>query len=131
MKKHIKKSIDGFGNDGKFYAYYNKLFDEKTIDKIDIVILQDMAHISFGYQEPRFEIEYSIKDAHLKAQCNRNTATLALKKLINLKLIERVEWQSFGPKQTYKYKVMLPKGYKIDLGSVVIEEEPEQINKFF
>ncbi len=136
MKKHIKKSIDGFGNDGKFQAYYFTILYENNKLKhpqftvSELVLALKMAHKSFGYQEPIFEIQIGLKEVMEILNCSKPKAMKTLSNLRKLKLIERIEWQNFGPKQKYKYKVMLPKGYKIDLGSVLIEEE-ESLNKFF
>ena len=135
MKKHIKKSIDGFGNDGKFQAYYFTILHENNKQKqpqftiSELIVALKMAHKSFGYQEPVYEIQMGTKEVMDILNCSKPKAMKTLSNLRELKLIKRIEWQNFGPKQTYKYKVTLPKGYKIDLGSVLIEEEPS--NKFF
>jgi DNA-binding HxlR family transcriptional regulator len=49
----------------------------------------------------------------------------ALSELEERKLIERIRWQDFGPKQAYKYKVKFPKDFHI----VIKNQKDIEINK--
>ena len=121
--KQTSKS-SGFENIGKFYLYISEQKDLKPIHR-DVFML--MVRYSFGYMKNiKFEIEISTRYIADKLNCSHQTAMRALAHLINLKLIERVKWQNFGPKQRYKYKIKFPKDFHIAIKEKNTEESMDE-----
>jgi len=74
-----------------------------------------LVEYSFGYTKNiQYEIQISIKKLMEELGTKTNKKTIeSLKKLQDKELIKRIEWQNFGPKQGYKYKVLFPEGFSI------------------
>jgi DNA-binding transcriptional ArsR family regulator len=103
----------GFENIGKFYNFILKQDDLKPIHR-DVYML--LAKYSFGYtKDIKFEITISLVQISEQLNISRPTAMRALSELEERKLIKRIKWQDFGPKQAYKYKVIFPKDFHIKI----------------
>jgi DNA-binding Lrp family transcriptional regulator len=110
---HIASESSGFENIGKFYKYIRqKEFKHLNNNHRSIYML--MIEYSFGYVN---NIQYEISLSHNKIceelNISKPTSIKIINELIELKLISRIEWQNYGPKQAYKYKVNFPKGFNI------------------
>jgi len=129
MNTHHPQSItsnsSGFENIGKFYKYIRSIQKEKNLSWLDISIYMILVEYSFGYMKNiQYEIQISIKKLMEELETKTNKKIIkSLKKLQDESLIERIEWQNFGPKQGYKYKVLFPEGFSIKHKPVMKKKE--------
>jgi len=115
--KEVSES-SGFENDGKMMNHFMEVYvkDSSTLKPTDMLVYRYLSHVSFGYTNNiQFEIEASIKSIMKHTRMSDKTITASLGRLEDSKLISRVRWQNFGPRQVYKYKVMFPKKYHLKI----------------
>ncbi len=115
----------GFENIGKFYKHIRKK-EYSHLTPLHQAIYLLLVEQSFGYtKDIKYELQISTKEIMKKVNTKNNKYVLsALQDLQDLKLIQRVEWQDFGPKQAYRYKVLFPDGFSIMHKKIIIEKEP-------
>jgi len=115
-KKKIQSESTGWENLGKFYKHIrSKQKIHTNIGTLDIALYMLLVEYSFGYtNDIRYEISISISKIMKELNTKTNKAViLSLKRLQELDLIKRIKGQNVGPKQAYRYMVMMPKGYHI------------------
>jgi len=118
---------DGFSNIGKFYKHIRrKKYQKLTNNDRSIYLL--LVEYSFGYTHNiKYELQVSVNKISEELNMSKPTTLSSLKKLQNENLIERIKWQDFGPKQSYRYRVLFPKGYSIN--HIDTEEESTEFDK--
>ena len=120
MDTKLQSETSGFENIGKLYLH---IHEQKNLSYRHREIYMMMGRYSFGYTNNiKFEIQISNKQISEELGYSKTTVIKAIKELIELGLIQRVKWQNFGPKQSYSYKVMLPKKYHIKITEPEMKE---------
>lgn len=137
-KTKISSESTGFENIGKFYKAIRKIQQKHDdIKSLDVSIYMLLAEYSFGYMN-NIQYELSISIAKIMTELNTKTnkaVIKSLKKLQDYNLIKRVKWQDIGPKQSYKYMIIMPQGYNIshkqhcNTGSEQYKIEDYKLNK--
>ena len=121
-----ESKTSGFENIGKFYKHLRKVSKNKKLKPMDKVIYMILVEYSFGYMKNiKTEIQISNKQLMEECEVSDKTITSSMNRLLDSDLIQRIEWQHTGPKQVYKYKVMFPDDYNIDIKQV--EDEVDNI----
>jgi len=111
INEKLISNTSGFENIGRFYKHITK---QKDLNPYDIAIYMILVEYSFGYtKDIKFEIKISMRKIAEKLNISVGKVSSTLKILQDKKLIERIKWQDFGPKQAYKYRVIFPKDFHI------------------
>ncbi len=99
-----KKKINnnGWQNIGIMYNF----IESQNLKAIDVSIFMILVRKSFGYRNTNVSI--SNKQLADIANCTTKTARESLHRLVDKQLVSRVEWQEYGAKQAYTYRVCFP-----------------------
>ncbi len=124
IESNNKSKTTGFENIGKFYKHLRSKSKDLKLKSIDKEIYMILVEYSFGYMN-NINLELQISNKQLMVECgvSDKTITASINRLIESKLINRVKWQQVGPRQVYKYKVLFPENYSINLKQVEDEND--------